>query len=130
MLRHLPYDDTGLQCPICVALKVMASESITHQEQLDRWVAGDPVHRVFEMSYVDSDGSEVRRGPAAECTPDFACCKPNLLASVEIRRAFAAGSESLRCALLRAFLNAMMQDEFGDRAPRIAVLGDGDTCVS
>lgn len=83
---------------------------ITYQEQLDRWVAGDSVHR---------DGG---------CCPDFSCCKPELASDPEVRATFAASSEADRFAFLGLFLHAAIALAGRDRAlegnaPRVAVLG-------
>lgn len=77
------------------------SENISGEEQLARWVEGDPVHR-----------GTVSGG---ECCPDFSCCQPQLLADEETRKAFAVASESGRNRFLGAFLGAA-----------IAAMGKGD----
>ena len=45
---------------------------MTNIEQLQRWVEGDPVHNE----------------ESGQCCPDFSCCKPHLLADVEVRKRF------------------------------------------
>jgi len=70
------------------------SERISSGEQLKRWVAGESIHR-------EVDGIE-----GGECCPDFSCCRPELLAEPEIRRQFAASSDSDRLKFLGAFLGA------------------------
>lgn len=74
---------------------VKPREPITPQEQLRRWVDGDPVHTI------DPD----------QCCPDFSCCQPHLLADVEIRRAFAAASDQDRYGLLLGFLGSLIQSD-------------------
>jgi hypothetical protein len=64
------------------------AEGITYQEQLDRWAAGESVHR---------EGG---------CCPDFSCCKPELGAAPEVRQAFVCGSEDVRMGFLGTFLQA------------------------
>jgi len=46
--------------------------NIDRDEQLKRWLAGDPQH------------DEVRD----ECVPDYSCCHPELLVSIDARRAY------------------------------------------
>jgi hypothetical protein len=67
---------------------------MTSQEQLDEWVAGRPKHR------------GAKSDPRSECTPDFSCCKPDLLQPIEIRKAFVAASEQGRMKMLGHFLSA------------------------
>ena len=55
---------------------------MTYDEQTSEWVAGRPRH------------SETN-----ECTPDFSCCQPSLLAPEEERRAFEAADENGRYML-------------------------------
>lgn len=69
---------------------------ITSEEQLQRWVDGESIHR--EITGVDG----------GECTPDFSCCMPDLLADKEIRVAFQAASQNDRLKFLGGFLGAAM----------------------
>jgi len=86
-------------------------EWITSEEQTTRWVNGDSVHRQFKLEIVDDDGvTVVRTQDMDECTPDFSCCRPNLLVDREIREAFAAASERERYKFLGTFLRAMLAD--------------------
>jgi hypothetical protein len=48
---------------------------MTREEQLERWVKGEPVH----------NGKTVESG---ECCPDFSCCDASLLWPVEERKIF------------------------------------------
>lgn len=65
---------------------------MTLDDQLQKWVAGEPVHN-------DELG---------ECCPDFSCCFPELLAESAIRQAFIEGSETTRSEFLTAFLDALL----------------------
>jgi hypothetical protein len=85
-------------------------EWITNEEQLQRWVRGESVHRQFKMEFVDNDGTVVRTQNMDECTPDFSCCRPQLLAVRAIREAFAAASARERHKFLGTFLQAMLAD--------------------
>lgn len=69
------------------------TEDITHEEQLARWVAGDPVHM-----------APTQDKETGWCCPDFSCCQPRLLAPVEIRQAYAAASEPERVQFLGGFM--------------------------
>lgn len=68
---------------------------MTPEEQLKSWVEGESIH---------NDERD-------ECCPDFSCCRPELLQPVEVRRAFQAGSEKQRNALLMEFLGALLAGE-------------------
>ena len=73
---------------------------MTPDEQLARWVAGEPVHNP------DRD----------ECCPDFSCCRPELLAPEDVRRRFAAATEAERHEMLMMFLGGLLGAEgHGDR---------------
>ena len=76
-----------------------------------RWVAGESVHRQFKLQLVDRDGvTVVGERDADECTPDFSCCRPNLLVERDIRIAFRDAPQSLRHKFLGTFLRAMLAD--------------------
>lgn len=75
---------------------------ISHQEQLDAWVAGRSIHREFDLEIAG------RTQPMDECCPDFSCCKPELQAEPAIRQAFAAAGERERRKFLGAFLSLMI----------------------
>lgn len=86
---------------------------MTSDEQLDRWVEGEPVHRED-----DDDG---------ECCPDFSCCVPELLAEEDVRRRFVAADEEGRSALLMGFLGAAISKAAEDadaKVPEVYVAGD------
>jgi hypothetical protein len=73
----------------------------SHEEQLDRWVAGESLH---------SD----HRGLGEECCPDFSCCKPQLQQPYEVRRAFHAATEQQRMKFLMAFLGGFLANAMPD----------------
>ena len=70
----------------------MKKEYITNAEQLERWVAGESVHRLDHNLF------------GGECCPDFSCCKPELLAEETVRKAFAAAPQKERMSYLGHFL--------------------------
>lgn len=85
---------------------------MTVERQLERWVAGDPVHN----SETD------------ECCPDFSCCRPDLIWPVEDRRKFA-----------EAYINEdsetthfMCMDALGDLVKslneKVHIAGESDGC--
>lgn len=74
------------------------SEAISAQEQLDRWVAGSPVHRVDENGL-------------GECCPDFSCCRPSLLSPPQERQAFRDAGPAGRERMLTGFLGRHVQSE-------------------
>lgn len=84
---------------------------MTQAEQLERWVAGDPVH-------LD-----------ATCVPDFSCCTPGLLADEAVRHAFAqahATHDVVACLrFLTMFINAALASE--GQTVRVRVVGDGES---
>ena len=65
----------------------------THEEQLRLWVAGESTH-------VRTKGPE-----GYECCPDFSCCEPDMLAPVEVRKAFVVASPVKRGKFLVQFLS-------------------------
>lgn len=67
---------------------------MTYEQQLARWVAGESIHNGPKSS------------PKSSCTPDFSCCKPELLQPVEVRRAFVAANDRERNRFLGMFLSA------------------------
>ena len=66
---------------------------MTPTEQLGLWLEGKSVH------------NDERN----ECCPDFSCCKPELLADLEVRQlfhtAYATGAQHIYNALLMGFLS-------------------------
>jgi hypothetical protein len=52
------------------------------------------------------DGHPQCPNASGECCPDFSCCKPELLAPIEARRAFINGTEEQRARWLMSFLGA------------------------
>ena len=71
---------------------------ITSDEQLEKWLAGESVHR----------GDK----PRGECCPDFSCCYPRLLAPFEIRqiyvKAFREKDYKMQNRLLFRFLGELI----------------------
>lgn len=103
-------------------------ELISEEEQLDRWARGESVHRRFERVIVDEHDREIERRPGGACTPDFSCCKPELLADEEVRRAFVAASEHDRLGFLGTFFGAAMElaaKERGSEPPKVHIAGRG-----
>jgi len=77
---------------------VPVREVLSSKEQLDLWVAGECVHFRF--------GED---SAAYHCTPDFACCMPELLADQRVRVVFAAADERRRSRFLTAFLAKLVE---------------------
>jgi hypothetical protein len=101
------------------------AQEISIDEQTARRVNGESVHRIGVMQIIDEHGAVVRTVPIDECTPDFSCCRPALLAAPEVRQAFAAASKSEQSRLLGAFLAALLEhEELADKAT-ISVPGAG-----
>jgi hypothetical protein len=78
---------------------------VTYQEQLERWVAGESVHR------------------ENCCCPDFSCCRPELAAPAEVRQAFIAAGSSERTQFLSDFLSAVIQADAKLPKTEMAVTG-------
>lgn len=61
------------------------------------------------------DGESVHNDETDECCPDFSCCKPENIASVEERKAFLQatldGDESKRMGMLGMFLSKALSDK-------------------
>jgi hypothetical protein len=68
--------------------------TVTPDEQLRRWAAGDPVCP----------------STTGECCPDFSCCRPNLLWPEEKRRSFVQADQRGRDAMLAGALSALITD--------------------
>lgn len=71
------------------------------QKQLESWLQGKSVHNTTDN----------------ECTPDFSCCEPGLLASSDERQKFARAYrtddvETTR-ELLSIFFNRLLEKNFG-----------------
>lgn len=87
---------------------------MTPDEQLNLWVDGKPVHNDDRWySVVDEYGNVVgnHKLDGGECCPDFSCCRPELLAPPEVRRAFRAASLKEREKFLSQFLAALLELE-------------------
>lgn len=86
---------------------------MTRIEQLNKWVAGEPIH---------NDELE-------ECCPDFSCCQPSLLASEKERRmfrdAYIQSNQDVMDKMLMMFLGAALPSMFPDK--KIYVAGDAET---
>ena len=99
--------------PIKVRAEKREGEEISTDEQLARWVAGDPVHNAS-------------RG---ECCPDFSCCQPQLLASLDVRQRFKRacdeGDEQAKMAMLGGFLATACASATADTGIEVYVSGDG-----
>jgi hypothetical protein len=105
-------------------------EPITGEEQLERWARGESVHRRFERIIVDKNDQEVDRHPADECTPDFSCCTPELLAPPDVRQAFVTASQGDQAKFLGSFLGAALAlaaSKEDRELPRIHIAGLGPT---
>ena len=79
---------------------------MTVDEQLERWVVGDPVHNP------DRD----------ECCPDFSCCKPELLAREDVRRRYAAATSAERRQMEMIFLGEALN--LAGAGKRVHIAGD------
>ena len=77
---------------------------MTPREQLDRWVAGDPVH--------DHDNDQ--------CCPDFSCCVEAIMAPLHERESFRDADDDKRQAMLLIFLRRMVDAELPGKAVYIA----------
>lgn len=104
-----------------MSIPITPGEWITSEEQLARWLDGKPVHRQFKLKLVDKDGvTVVGERDMDECTPDFSCCRPNLLVDLEIRVAFVSAPQHLRNKFLGTFLRAMLADVHADEKVTVA----------
>lgn len=78
-----------------------------NREQLENWVKGKSVHNIVDN----------------ECCPDFSCCKPNLLASQEVRDEFLKATnednEKKVHAMLMQFLSKLLDDELPGKSVHI-----------
>jgi hypothetical protein len=91
------------------------THDISSDEQLNRWVSGESLHR------------SVRGFEDGECCPDFSCCKPELKQPEEIRRAFARAGDDDRHKFLGMFLSAAIQHAFPQDADKVRVVGTNTT---
>ena len=65
------------------------------EEQLDEWIKGNSIHNI------ERD----------ECCPDFSCCKPELLADLNIRIKFKESNWDIRYKMLGMFLGKLLENE-------------------
>ncbi len=90
---------------------------MTHTEQLEKWVAGNPVH------------NGKRGDPNTECCPDFSCCGGEI-ADLETRqrfqKAFLEGDRETKNAMLGIFLGKML----ASHRPNVNVYLAGDAETS
>lgn len=98
----------------------------TNEEQLQLWLEGKSVHCKrtvpFEVTTY-KDGIPTTSHELEECTPDFSCCKPELLAPVEIRESFINADEDTRMKYLMSFLGKAIELEYPAKKVHIT---DGD----
>lgn len=81
----------------------------TYEEQLNLWLAGESVHvTVTRMGNEDY-----------ECCPDFSCCYPKLLASLEERQRYAAFTQKQRSPMLMTFLDRLVKRQCPGEKVRI-----------
>lgn len=74
----------------------------TTDEQLALWLEGENVHAA-----------------AGECCPDFSCCKPEIAAPADERRAFVDHPEA-RIGMLMTFLGRAIQHHYEGKTAYIA----------
>jgi hypothetical protein len=86
----------------------------TTDEQLARWLSGESVH-------VRSS----RRGEAWQCTPDFSCCRPELMAALQIRQAYLNADQSARAKMAMRFLSRLIASTTDERC----LITDGETHI-
>jgi len=81
--------------------------------QIDQWVKGKSIHNDIEN----------------ECCPDFSCCKPEFLASEEMRKTFQAANEDQRFSLCGTFLSSAISNylESKGKRPDSVMIIDGKT---
>jgi len=91
--------------------ETLKGEHIDDETQLRLWVEGQPVHR--QIAPGDSGGV---------CTPDFSCCRPELLADRGEREAYARADDRDRHGMLSTFLGRLLA---GKKA-HVAGAGDGE----
>lgn len=65
---------------------------MTYDEQLERWLAGESVHKM------DTD----------ECCPDYSCCIPELQWSEERRRAYMEAGDDVRETMQKGSMGALI----------------------
>lgn len=96
---------------------------ITSQEQLDRWVEGESIHRDNVIcNVVDEAGNVVKQIQieGGECCPDFSCCNPNLKWDKAMRLAFRDANQEDRGAMAIAGLAGLMEQEAPEAKVHIA----------
>lgn len=108
----------------------------TYEEQLNLWLAGESVHVTVTGRLGTPEGVRMgKESPSGdssasdyECCPDFSCCYPKLLASLEERQRYAAFTQSQRNPdaeerskerLLMTFLDRLVKKECPGEKVRI-----------
>ena len=76
---------------------------MTPDEQLEKWVAGNPIH-----NNTREFGGRVLQG--GECCPDFSCCHAQLLAPLEEREKFRDNPKA-RPQMLMNFLSRFLESQ-------------------
>ena len=91
---------------------------ITDAAQLAEWVKGNSLHRKVDSKCVKG----------GECTPDFSCCVPELLATKDERLAYAAAGRGERNKFLVMFLHRALGRRAAKtgRKPRVLIITDTD----
>ena len=80
------------------------ADPVTPEEQLHLWLKG----------------ASVCPNTQSACCPDFSCCQPQLLASLEERQAFVDGTDETRHHLLGGFLGVAMAAAIPDKKVHVA----------
>lgn len=92
---------------------------ISHETQLKEWLGGHSLHRKLPPPVL-----------GGECVPDFSCCMPDLLASLEERKAYMAGTQAVRNKWLGVFLGRAIEHSAkmtGKKPPKIHMVdGEGE----
>ena len=84
---------------------------MTPEEQLAEWVKGNPIHNERML------GGHL----IGECCPDFSCCKPELLAPVEIRELYSAAYKTDNTKVTSRMLGEFLTRMIDQHEPKIKV---------
>ena len=82
---------------------------MTPEEQLTKWVRGNPVH-------------DHARG---ECCPDFSCCERSLLVPKNVREKFRDADTTTRHGMLTHFISAAIEKASELKDVKVSVIGHG-----
>ena len=76
---------------------------MTHDEQLQLWLDGKPVHgaKYGDERDIEEDG---------ECCPDFSCCRPDLLWPYEVRKRFVEANQKKRNGMLFSSMASLVRE--------------------